>query len=382
MNALQRNRTHLFILACLATLTIITRLLLIAKASFIYNFDSYTYIYKAIDFASRGEIQLSAGMPFVIVLGVFFRIFGSTFGAILISRFLMLLMSTLLVCIIYLFGLKMSTKTFGFFAALLAIFEPYFFSYSIVPHNDVFVVAMGLVAFYFAASNTKFRYVLSPVFFYIAVFTRPEVYMILIVPLLMTSFLKHLRISSVRDMVSFVFFSSLFVLPSVWVYSIYSAVTRFGLIEKLTLFLQPELLNTTLKSAFDFYDSEFLNQAFFALIVLGLVLGFFNLVTQFIGFERNGKRLFIKKKKHESIKDVFLSDRVVVAFSLLLMFVLHIVVLTVYGYGYVIVGGVIEITAASPDRYLILSRLLMSYPLAYTLSIAVRRVYAEIARKK
>ena len=367
----------------LVSFTVVTRLLLIMNAPAIYHFDSYTYISKAISFSSRGEIQFGAGAPFVISLGVLLYIFGSTFGAIMVSRLLMLLMSALLVYVIYLFGLRISGKILGFIAALIAIFEPFFLSYSIVPHNDVFVVSLGLAALYLATSKKiKFHYVLSLILFYIVIFTRPEFSVVLVFPLLILSFLKHLKVVSVRTMIKFVFFSSLFVLPYIWVSILYPTVTRFGIIEKFSLFLKPELLKLTLESLFEFYDQAFLNQIFFALVMLGVGGALLNTLDKFVIFEKRGKIFLVKRKKDKSIREVFLSDRIVVAFCLFLLFLMYIIILTVYGYGYVIVDGTLIIRKWFPERYLILTRLLLSYPLAYVLSMVVKEVYAEFVHKR
>ena len=367
----------------LLSLTIVTRLFIIINAPVLYHFDSYAYISKAIDLSSHGEIQFGVGIPFVIFLSVFLYMFGSTFGAIAVSRLLMLLMSALLVYIIYLFGLRMSGKILAFIAALLAIFEPFFLSYSIVPHNDIFVVALGLGALYLATSkNMKFRYVLSLILFYLVVFTRPEFFVVLVFPILVFYFLKHVKVVSVRTMIKSVFFSSLFVLPAIWVNSVYPAVTRFDIIEKFTLFLKPDLLRLTLESLFKFYDQAFLNQIFFALVVLGVGLALLNTLGKFVVFEKRGKALSVKRKKGTSIGEVFLSDRVMVAFCLFLLFLIHIIILTVYGYGYVIVDATLIIRTWFPERYLILTRLLLGYPLAYVLSLVVQEVYSEVVHKK
>jgi len=364
----------------LLSLTIATRLLLTINAPIMYHFDSYGYISKAIDLSSRGEIQLSVGMPFVIFLGVPFYIFGSTLGVILVSRILMVLLSTLLIYVIYLLGLRMSGKLLGFIAALLAIFEPFFLSYSIVPHNDIFVVALALVAVYFVTSKTRVSTVLALVFTYIVIFTRPEFLVVLAIPMLVFYFLKLSKAVSVRAIINFVLLSSLYISPFIWVSSVYPTVTRFSVIEKFTLFLRPDLLKLTLESLFKFYDQEFLNQIFFALFGLGIGLALLNTLGKFIVFEKRGKAFSIRQKKDKSIREVLLSDRAMVTFCLFLLSLIHIVILTVYGYGYFIVDGTLTIVTWFPERYLILTRLLLSYPLAYVLSIVVQEVYAKVAR--
>lgn len=380
MNLLKRDITPIFFLL---SLTIVTRVITILNAPFVYHIDSYGYINKAIDLSSRGQIQFGVGAPFVISLGLLIYIFGFAFGAIIVSRLLMLLLSALLVCVIYLLGLRMSGKMFGFIAAFIAIFEPFFLAYSIVPHNDIFVVTFGLAALYLATSkNTKFKYILSPILFYIAAFTRAEFFVILVLPLLIFFLLKHLKAVSIPTMIKFVFFSSLFVIPAIWVNSLYPQVTRFDIIEKFSLFLKPELLKLTLEFLFEFHDQAFLNQILLALVVLGSGWPLLNTLGKVVVLEKRGKMLSVRRNKGKSIKEIFLSDRVVVAFCLFILFLLHIIILTVYGYGYVFVDGTLIIRKWFPERYLILSRLLLSYPLAYVLSRVVQEVYAVFVNKK
>jgi len=177
LEKIMMHRSQIFPIIILLSLTVITRLLLITIVPNVYNIDAYTYIYKATGLALTGKINLAIGIPFEVFLGIFIKI-GFTFGidAITASRICMLLISCLLVSILYLLGVKLSGRLFGFSAALLMIFEPYFISYSIVPYTDVFAVTLALCAIYFALSNNWHRYILVPIFFYLTVATRAEFY--------------------------------------------------------------------------------------------------------------------------------------------------------------------------------------------------------------
>ena len=371
VSLLRNDNTPLIVLL---TITIVTRLILIANAPFTYYLDSYTYISKAINFVSSGTIQLGVGMPFIAFLGGFYYLFGSLSG----SRLLMLLMSGLLVSVIYFFGRKMSGKIFGFIAAIVAIFEPLFLSYSIVPHNDVFAIAMGITALYLATSDTKFGYILSPFFYYIAIITRPELSLVLVVPIFLFPIFKLLKTRSVRTVTTFVLSIFVYILPLLWVFNYAQNLTRFGIIEKFTLFLTPELLKKTLAFSLSFYDESLLNQAIFSFIVVGIVLGLFSIVSNFLSFQKRGSFCLIKRKKDGNAKKVFFSDRGILAFLLSLVFILDVIAITAYGYGYVIVSGNLEVLGWLPERYLILPRVLMSFPLAYPLSLIIQKLWAEL----
>jgi len=367
----------------LLSLTIITRLLLIMNAPFVYHIDSYAYMSKAIDFASKGAIQFEIGMPFIFFLGSFFKIFGFALGVgpILVSRFLMLLMASLLVLLMYLFGLRMSGRMLGFSAALLAVFEPYFLSYSIVPHIDVFAITMGMIALYFARAGNKSRYILAPIFFYLAAASKVELYLALIIPILIFSFYKKSKIRSIRGMITIVLVIFVYVLPAIWMYP-RTVLGRFSVIERFSLFLKPELLKVTLDSSFGLYDQPFLNQVFFGLVGAGLALGLLNIISKFISFGGRGRAFLIRYKRNRNIRDILNSDKIRIALCLFLFFVIHFIILTTYGFGYVVTDETITITPNLPERYLILPRLLMSYPLVYPLSLITKKACACMANKK
>lgn len=371
-------------LTILLSITIATRLLLIANASFVYYFDSYVYMSQAISFVSSGTIQFGVGMPFVTFLGAFYYIFGSTLGVVSASRLSMLLVSALLVSVIYFFGLRISGKIFGFLVALIAIFNPLFLSYSIVPHNDVFTIAMGLTALYLVTSDKKFSYLLSPFFFYITIFTRPEFSLILVVPMLIFHILKLLRTLSIHAKIKLIFFILVYTLPLLLVYNYAQTFTRFGVIEKFAIFLTPELLRKTLDLSFSFYTQPLLNQVVFSFVVLGIVFWLLNNISKFLDFQKRGRVYSIKIKKDRKAKDAILSDRAILAFSLSLVFIIHVIVITCYGYGYTIVDGKLTISNWLTHRYLILPQLLISYPLAYPLAIIIKKLstYAKITHQR
>ena len=354
-------------------LTLFSRLLLILNAPVVYYVDSYTYINKAIDLYSHRGIQFEVGIPFVICLSSLFFIFGSSFGAIMISRFFMLFLTTLIICIIYLFGLKMSCKLFGLVAAILAIFEPFFLTYSIVPHNDVFAIALGLLALYFITyKNSKVYDVISLILFYIVSFTRPEFYVVLIFPILYYYYTKHLKNVLVQNMIQPIFFCSLFFIPGIWVSSTY--LTRFDIIEKFSLFLTPDLFQSTLNFLFKFYDQALLNRIFITLVALGIGCALLNTLKKIFIFEKRNMSFFVKCNHNPSYKEIFFSDRVTIAICLFLISIIHIIILTVSGYGYTIVDDILIINKYLPERYVILNRLLLSYPLAYILTLTMQRL--------
>lgn len=377
------------------------------NAPVIYAQDAYRYLLEARDFASSGATQFETGMPFVLFLGAFLKIFGPAFGEILASRLFMLITSSMLFISLYLFGMRISGRLFGFLATLTAVFEPYCLKYSIVPYTEPFAISMGLLALYFAASNKKLKVYLSPIPFYLAVLTRFELYLPLLVPILIIHFYRKWKISSkqgvtARVIISFVPMIFVYVLPFVGLYQFGLSWGGIGIVERLALFLKPELLKTTLESSFRFYDEQYLNQAIYVLAGLGMILALQNFIGT-VKFEKreNNMRVHISKtharyKRTEDIRDHLLSEDKVITFCLFLFLAIYIVVLTVLGYRYEwafyvapsdmanldILRRAIIIIPRLHDRYLILPRLLISYLLAHTLFVVAKQVYAEILRQR
>jgi len=368
--------SNAFLLALLTLILVITRLTLISDAPFVYNLDPYTYLTQARVFASSGTIQIGVGTPFIIALGVFLFIFGSSFGTIIASRLLMLLMTALAVIVIYLFGLKMSGKVFGFLAALFAIFVPIFLSYSIVPHNDVFAMAMGLAGLYLATSDSKLAYILSPIPVYIAIFVRPELSIVFVLPILIYSILKTLGNYSFKPFSRFVYYLCIYVVPILWVYNYANTFTRYGTLEKFTLFVTPNLISKTLFYTFSFYNSSVLNQVFMFFIIFGVILSISIFIFNLFKIQKQGRTRLILYSKTSMLKNLILSDQAILVLMIGLVFALDVIAITAYGYGYTIVDNKLEISSLTTERYLILPSLLLSYAFVYPLSVVVRKLWA------
>lgn len=373
-------RQHIAIVILLS-LTIATRLLLIKDSPTIYHFDSYSYMNKAIAFAYDGTIQFSVGMPFVVSLASFIfalRLFLQPAWAV---RILMLIMTAVTVCVVYLLGVKIGGKAFGFLAALIAMFESFFLTYSIVPHNDVFAVAMGLLALYFAVSGMRMGYVLAPIFLFSTTLTRPEFFPVFVIPTVAFFTAKAFQNTSKKSLAKLALIIGIYVLPAIWVYFTYGTYTRFGLFDKLNLFLTPSLVGFTFDSVFAFYDDILLSGIFILLVVIGIGLAVVTQFSRFFSLERTSG-FSIKRRKDRSARQILGSEKTLVALCVFLVFIMDIIVLTAFGLGYTIVDGKVIVQTWFPDRYLILPRLLISYPLAYPLTIAVEGVRARIGRAK
>jgi hypothetical protein len=379
----------------------ITRLLVILNTPFLYGQDAYRYLGEAKDFAYNGTIQFKERMPFAFFLGVFLKIFGPVFGEIYASRVFMLIASGFMIMVIYFFGLRMAGRLFGVLAALFATFEPYSLQYSTVPYTEVFAISMGLLALHFAISGRRLQFILSPIFFYLAVLTRPELYPALVIPILISYVYKNWKTHSKRDIASllalFIFAFFVYILPSVAIYLYVQSWGAFGLVQRLALFLKPELLSTTLDSSFRFYDQQILNRVISVSVGLVLGLSLLNIFVH-VGFDKKRKKfpIFIQSKGVQSVKYAFFSDSRIAAFCLFLLSIMYIIVLTIFAYGYnwafyvapsdmtnvTVLREAVIIIPRLHERHLILLRLLISFPLAYPLVLVTRKVWAEIVHEK
>jgi len=401
------TRKDIYCLLILLPITIFVRLLLINQASVIYGQDAYRYLNEAMNFASSGVIQLKAGLPFVFFLGIFLKIFGSMLGTIVASRVFMLSLSALFASTMYLVGSKMAGRIFGIIVALLASLEPISLSYSIVPHNDVFAFTMGLLSLYCAYSLGRIRqYVLAPVFSYLAVSTRPEFYLALIVPILVFFVLKvnksdlftqQKQSMTLKAVSPILFMIVIYILPSVFMYQYVQPLGRLGIIERLALFLKPELIVNPIHSAIFMLGQQWQDRAIFVLVVVGIISALLTKII-YINLKRHkNSSLLIKLYYHRGkrVKEIFGSYNVKFAVCICLFFVLHVFALTIWGHGYEwafyvddsaitnidILRQALIIIPQLHDRYLIPLRLLVFYPLAYPLSLAVRKAGAFFEHK-
>jgi len=379
-----------------------TRLLVILNTPFLYGQDAYSYVSEARDFASTGAIRFREGMPFVFFLGVFLKIFGPLFGDINASRFFSVLASTALIIIVYLIGKKLSGRLLGLVAAFLATFEPYLLAWSTVPYRDAFAISAGLLSIYFVVSDKKLQTFLAPVFFYIAVFTRAELYVALVIPILFFYLVKAFKMRSKGHsmphlLVTFILSISLYALPSIGVYFYVRSWGALGLVQRLALFLTPNLLSKTVDLSFRFYGEQLQNQVISLLVELVLGLSALNIFVHF-SFKKQGKKfpISIQFEGAKRIKDALFSEKGMTAIILFLVSVTYIFVLTIFAYGYNwafyvapsdmtnvdILRQAVIIIPSLPGRYLFFIRLLMSYPLAYPLVLVTRKVWDGIAYEK
>jgi len=343
----------------LLIISITTRILLIIVAPYIYHLDSYDYLNAANNFALSGEIQFKIGLPFILFLGTFLRVFSESLNIFLASRICVLIISTLLVILTFLLGNRLSGNLLGLVAGLFVIFNPYILKYSVVPHNDIFALTVGLLAFLFSTSRLKQSYLLSAFFIGLALLTRPDIGLALLFPVIA---LCYTRISSLSIKKRIIIIILLYILPSFLAYFLARSqlyMSRFNLLARFSMFFHLSNFRIVLDRLFTFSEISILNIASIIFIGCGLLLAVSAIPSLFIRFTSKDKRTIN-----------LLSTKQLVAFNLFLFFLIYLVVVVVWGFPYTIEDGVLRVHSTLNDRRLIPLSFVLSYAFAYPIARA------------
>lgn len=355
------------------------------NAPFMYFFDSYGYVNQALDFVHNGQINFGPSMPFILSLSFFLKLFSWLAPPVSIVQSVMISFSAMTVLTLYFIGKKMAGTLFAFIASIFAAFEQYFLSFSIVGHNDVFAIAMGLGSFYFVTVNKKLHYVISPFLFYFAVGTRPELYPVFVVPIILFNVYKNWKSNLRQKMLLAVYLTVVYMLPALWIYTVLPNYTRFSPIQRIILFLNPELFGVALTSIFNFYSQDSLNYIFVLLCFFGVLTWFVHVYSDFVkhkGSEYLSQTKLWFKESGKLIRMLLNLESVVIGICICLIFGIYVLVLVTYGFGYVITDDKLVIIKTLSERYLILPRLLLSFSLTYPLSLTIKWIYVKIAHKQ
>ena len=103
---LRFSRQTLFCVIILVSVVIFTRIILVSNAPNMYFFDSYGYVNRALDFVHNGQINFGVGMPFILSLSFFLKLFSGLAPSTIIVQSVMVSFSVMTVLILYLIGKK------------------------------------------------------------------------------------------------------------------------------------------------------------------------------------------------------------------------------------------------------------------------------------
>lgn len=354
------------------------RVYLILNCPTIYFFDAYTYLDGALKLLNNGSANFSIGFPFLFALAGAIKTLSPILGVIDAARIFSLGCSLLIIYLLYRFGEIIGGKVLGTLIAIVASFEPYFISYSIVPHNDVFTIMVALLTLWLARSNWRYRFVICPILFFSAVFTRPEFYVVFIIPLILL--LSHrLRSHNLKKKSIFVvYLTTIYILPFVFLFFlIVESYTRFSIVERIMLFPAQELLINTAKNIFVFSGNFLVNLAFVLLPVITVVMLILRTVTSVEIIPTKRVPIAVRLNSLEELKRVLCSYNMILILSFLVAFVVALAIVTVYAYSYKIVDGEILVNFSLTPRYIILPRIFLAFAFAYPFTWVIQKCLAE-----
>jgi uncharacterized membrane protein len=225
---------------------------------------------------------------------------------------------------------------------------------------------------------------MTPLFFFLAVGTRPELYPVLVVPIVLFSIYRNWKSNLKQKVLLISYLIAIYILPVLWLYNVALTYTRFSPIQRLLLFLNPDLVGVAIKSILSFYPQDLLNQILSLMCIIGVVTWLVRTYRHFVAVESHEllqERKLGFKDVGNFLRNILKSESVLTGICVCLIFGIYVAALVTYGFGYVITDGKLVVIRSLPERYLILPRLLLSFSLAYPFSLYIRWVYAKIAGK-
>jgi len=255
-----QNRVDLLILNFLGFVTIYASIFLLQNhAEFMYDIDSFRYYFLA---KFPGDSFAGSSQSFVKFLS-FIQDIAPISDQLLFLRTINIIFTVQLVVFIYLIGRKIFNPFFATAGALLVSFSPILTSYSVTLHNDIFALAMCFGALFFMIMPRSINLIIAGILLSVAGLTRIDTTLLFILPFIISVsyfFSKKIRM---RFLYLFVLGLMILVVGGFLVSQnadIYSS--RFSPIERLSLFLNYDTINTVWKNASNITQNELLNSIF------------------------------------------------------------------------------------------------------------------------
>jgi Dolichyl-phosphate-mannose-protein mannosyltransferase len=340
----------------LGVITFTTLLLLLFNSGkAMFNIDSYTYAYAAILIA-KGSSAFSLS-PFINILSLAIQVLGNSANALLSLRIMNIVFAFQLVVFVYLIARKIFDPFFSAFTALIASFLPLFQSYSITLHNDIFAVSMGFASLYFIMKPRFVNIVLAISLFVVSTLTRFDMLPVFIIPLVFGT-ITFIRNKTGWKFLHPIFMGLLAILLIEMAYLVlqgyYQSITRFNPVEKFILFVRADIIQVVLKDSISITGIELINNLYFYLILIGVLLLLVTHSTKFLNILRSRANDF----KEADIAAVYLAFAFFA--SLLSLVVFHI--------NYSIENDKVIFNYTITSRYFIPIQVLMAYGFTYALS--------------
>lgn len=255
-----------------------------------YYYDSYHYVSWASDFINKGSMP-SVDPPFTVLLALWIATFGSFSEPLIVARFLNTILALITSFLLFNLSRKFLGDEFAFMSTLLIMIEPIFLSFSITTHNDVFAMMNAVASLNGALSQRRIFYMLgAPVTFTLAVLSKPFLYIVLGIVIILIYIHRILRSKKSKKFRLAVVLSILIIFSlaplSSFAQQYYFRTTRFDPITKATIFLRPEILQFVIDKIFLLANVNFIDTSFRALFVIGNLLILYIFLKR---FRRNSK---------------------------------------------------------------------------------------------
>jgi hypothetical protein len=355
----------------LATVTLLTRFILLTNFKTLYFVDCYEYVNRAI-LISNGEIlQPLRGYPFIFILGIIIRFFDGLVDPINSAIIFMIICNVSLISIVYFLSRNFFDTVPAFFVALFASLQTNLIFFSLVPYLEVFAYLIGFSSMYilvshFSALDLKFIF-LSLFLCAISILTRFEMLAVFFIPLMIILLINGSLYKNNRKSIALLIISSssfiLLLYPQFQSY--YFNFTRFDPIQRLFMAMSLDILKNAFNSIFNISSNELLNILFKWISLFGFLLILFTKIIP----------MLIRRQAHHQSKSIlkkmiYFKDKArLTILSLSISFLILLIITVVYySVSYQIIGGkLIIIPARIGARYLIGPQLYLSWLFIYSL---------------
>ena len=365
------KQLDLLFIVSLGYIVFLTRTLYLQNyAGTMINYDSYTYFYTAI---SSAQNHIFTSNPFIMFLSGLYALSGSHNSSDLTNviqfvRNASIIFSIHLVVFFYLIARKLFNPIISFIGTLFASFTTLFMIYSVNLHNDTFALSFALTSLYFSIMPRRLLHVvLGAICIVIAGLTRPDTYVIFIVPFVIgLSYYVKQKINKNFYLIAGIFLIVLVIIPFIALQGYYLTVTRFNPIEKITLFLTYDNIKLVWEKSVKITQNDTVDKLFLSGILIGMSFLVYDIV-----------------RRHQLLRQLNykFSQSSIAAIYLILVFFLNILNLTTYHISYSIVNDTIVMSHNITLRYLISSQILLVFGFTYALSLLTKPGYYYLRAK-
>jgi hypothetical protein len=362
------------IISALIPVTLIVLIVSLNYNKAMFFFDPYTFFSQALN-VSKGTSWTYN--PFILFVSLLIKIYPYSDGLLLFVRILSLIFATQLVVFIYLIARKMFSQFYSVVTASIALFLPLVHAYSLQLHNDVFTAAMGFTAIYFLTKRRLKDVILGFFFILIACATRGDFSIIFALPvgLIIASYYTRGMLFRSKMIASLMVVAIVLGVGYIIFQDYYRSTTRFGILDRISIFSEYDLMVTVWRNLIAVTNNEILNTAYAVISLAGIIL----LISA------NYKK-FMQMIK---LKDFEPTESEVTAIFLAICFFVSLFSVGVFHTEYSIIDGKIFINYNIGLRYLIPVQLFFAFGFVYAISthtlkniLTVTNLILQISRPK